>query len=785
MEARRPLRDPLHLLARCARVLIEPDTEGPDPGLFDAPIDWNALVPVAFAHGMTPLLAEASRRFAGAGVPWEIREALALHLGDNRERTDELIAELFRLIDELGRQHVEVIPFKGAVLAELAYGDAALRRAGDIDFFVHREHLDAVCALLRASGYREWVERSTGRPLSAAEEAAYRRLQCEYAFARPHDQLVVEPHWAIVPHTLAVPIDYAGIWRRARALRFHGREILGLEDEDLLLIVCVHAAKHEWSELRWICDVAALLRRCKELDLPLALERAREQGSERMLLIGLRLAEALLASALPESVARRVAGDRVAGQLAARVIERLEDGRGEPPSIFALSRFRLAMRERRRDRLRYALRTLLTPGIEHQRLLALPASLFFLYALVKPAHDHVALPAWLALKRARRAARSRLRTWRGARRVLVVDWVPHVEQGAGAPRMNALLQLLVRCGYRVTLHPVVACHEPDAALHADVPDAVEVVRGSGLDELETFLAGRAFAAILACRPPVLHRMLEILARHPEYRSRARLVYDSEAIFAAREIEQRRLLGEPVEPEQAARMLAQEAERAAQADAVIAVSQGEAEILRRHGARSVHVLSHVVRPQPTPRPFAGRAGLLFVGRLAEDGWPNTDAFAWFRDRVFDEVRRRLAEQGVDVELTVAGMTGARELRARPHPAIRVLGVVGDLVPLYDRARVFVAPTRFAAGVPAKVYEAAAHGLPIVATRLLADQLGWRPGADLLAAEVSDAAAFAERVVELYLRPELWSRVRENALARVAEECSPERGTRTLVELLGPP
>jgi glycosyltransferase involved in cell wall biosynthesis len=128
--------------------------------------------------------------------------------------------------------------------------------------------------------------------------------------------------------------------------------------------------------------------------------------------------------------------------------------------------------------------------------------------------------------------------------------------------------------------------------------------------------------------------------------------------------------------------------------------------------------------------------------------------------------------------VAGLTGARRLAECVDPAVEVLGVPPDLRPLYPEARAFVAPIRDAAGVPLKVYEAAAHGLPVVATQLLADQLGWEPGRDLLTAEASDPAAFADRVVELYTRPELWARLRESALARVAEECSPERAARTL-------
>ena len=50
-------------------------------------------------------------------------------------------------------------------------------------------------------------------------------------------------------------------------------------------------------------------------------------------------------------------------------------------------------------------------------------------------------------------------------------------------------------------------------------------------------------------------------------------------------------------------------------------------------------------------------------------------------------------------------------------------VDDLTPLYEDARVFVAPTRYSAGISLKVIEAAARGVPIVCTPLVSRQLGW--------------------------------------------------------------
>ena len=92
-------------------------------------------------------------------------------------------------------------------------------------------------------------------------------------------------------------------------------------------------------------------------------------------------------------------------------------------------------------------------------------------------------------------------------------------------------------------------------------------------------------------------------------------------------------------------------------------------------------------------------------------------------------------GWETRLTVAGFTDRRVslARFREQPRITLRGMVEDIEPLYDAHRIFVAPTRYAAGMPYKVHEAASFGLPVVASELLRRQLGWQSGRDLLVAE----------------------------------------------------
>jgi glycosyltransferase involved in cell wall biosynthesis len=156
--------------------------------------------------------------------------------------------------------------------------------------------------------------------------------------------------------------------------------------------------------------------------------------------------------------------------------------------------------------------------------------------------------------------------------------------------------------------------------------------------------------------------------------------------------------------------------------------------------------------------------LFVGAVYDETSPNADSLVWFLESILPRIREKLG----DIPFTIAGLNRSSRLRAMIHTGIKVVGHLPSLDDLYAEARIFIAPTRYAAGIPHKIHEAASRGLPIVATPLLAKQLGWTTRE----LGIGDTAnSFAECCVEIYTDRQKWSRLREAAITRVREECSP--------------
>ena len=133
-------------------------------------------------------------------------------------------------------------------------------------------------------------------------------------------------------------------------------------------------------------------------------------------------------------------------------------------------------------------------------------------------------------------------------------------------------------------------------------------------------------------------------------------------------------------------------------------------------------------------------LIFVGHLGV--FHNIDAATHLATNLLPLVR----EQIPGCTLSIVGAEPDPQIqRLGQEPSVTVTGFVPDLNEYLNRAAVFVAPLRFAAGIQNKVLEAMAAGTPVVTTSLINEGLGARPDHDLLVAD--DAASTVRKVVFL--------------------------------------
>jgi glycosyltransferase involved in cell wall biosynthesis len=193
-----------------------------------------------------------------------------------------------------------------------------------------------------------------------------------------------------------------------------------------------------------------------------------------------------------------------------------------------------------------------------------------------------------------------------------------------------------------------------------------------------------------------------------------------------------------------------------------VNHTEKGILEDNRVQKVSVLAHALIPDYNGLSFNDRKDVLVVGGILEEDSSNEDGLWWYLENAWESV-----EANLKCNINITGKSHSERLKNCKLNGINLMGHVNDLVPLYQGQRIFVASTRFATGIPWKVHEAMAHGIPCVISKLLADQLGVTDGVEALVA--CNAQEAVEKTIALYSDVALWESVREEAFKLVRRDC----------------
>jgi hypothetical protein len=341
------------------------------------PLDWERVFSLAEFHGVVPLLHRTLNGHAPSPAPLEIRQALQARFDLNVRKNLLLAAELFGILDCLEGAGISAVPYKGPVLAESIYGDLAMRDFSDLDVLVAADDVPRARRALATIGFAPNIT------LTEPQERDYLASGYEYTFDTSIEKNLLEIQWNFVPRFFAVDFDMQAVLGRCTTRPVAGRTVRALGDEDLLLALCVHAAKHLWNRLGWLCDIAALLKRSSIAWQQVAIE-AKQLGIGRILAINLLLAQRLLGAQTPLELRDTLRSEAENATGICGEIEKLmpEDETRSTESM-AYIRWMLRLRGRVSDRARFLTRLAFTPSIGEWQWITLPGALFPLYRMVR------------------------------------------------------------------------------------------------------------------------------------------------------------------------------------------------------------------------------------------------------------------------------------------------------------------------------------------------------------------------------------------------------------------
>lgn len=347
-------------------------------------------------------------------------------------------------------------------------------------------------------------------------------------------------------------------------------------------------------------------------------------------------------------------------------------------------------------------------------------------------------------------------------RVLVVDWkVPTPDRDSGSYRMFRILRCLAAGGVRVDF-------ASDALVVAEpkYQEALEVMGVSvrfGPEALLRHLIvhGAEYRCVILSRPEVARDYLPMVRA---FAVDASVVYDTVDLHWVR-------FARGGQVSSNAEHLTSKAEEyrrlelanARCADVTVAITDDEkCQLLAAAPDLDVVVVPNIHELSPRVPPFAARRDLLFIGGFTHE--PNVEAVHYFVSRILPRISERLG----DVRLNIVGSDMPPDIQRLKANDVEPLGYVPDVDPLFESARVFVAPLRHGAGMKGKVGHALSFGLPVVTTSIGAEGIGLVSGETALISD--DPDEFANMIAQLYADESLWTRLSSSGRELIASRFS---------------
>ena len=393
----------LLLILACARASLCPASVGEIHQALSQPVDFLKAINLASRHGLAPCLIQQLQQHAPAALPDSAVVEFRRWLRAHTLRSMQLTTQLFQILDRLKGQEILALAFKGPVLAQQLYGQPFRREFVDLDILVPTEAVGQVITLLGADGFEAQF------PLTSEQLTRFKRNWCEMGLYNRARNILVEIHWLLFSPGYSFSPPSEAAWETTSEVFIAERSITTLSIENQLLFACLHQAKHNWSRLGWIMDLAALVKRYPHINWKWVQNLSGRFGTARMIRVSLQLIQDLFEVPLPFAIEEWAAPDQQSKIIARRVEQRLfsADGDAGERRMRTKPLFRAAM-ESKHDRAMYWFQSIFRPTPLEWALVPLPDWLRGVYYPVRAVrllikHTAGRLNA-LTLVRRRRAA---------------------------------------------------------------------------------------------------------------------------------------------------------------------------------------------------------------------------------------------------------------------------------------------------------------------------------------------------------------------------------------------
>jgi len=224
-------------------------------------IEWDRFMKLLRHHRVYPLVYDKLKKMNLSHMPSHIMESLEIQYNHNTYRMLQLSSELCNISKALDEDGIKSIMLKGPLLAKQLYDEINLRTSKDLDILIRLEDVERAEKTLHGLGY--FPEQ---KPLN------WKRKVHHLSYRHAQQVMQVEIHWRMSPK-FGKKQTFDMLWQRRHVVSIANQPMHVLSNEDLLIYLSDHGARHGWFRLRWLVDIDRLLQHdfnLKELQLAIS-----------------------------------------------------------------------------------------------------------------------------------------------------------------------------------------------------------------------------------------------------------------------------------------------------------------------------------------------------------------------------------------------------------------------------------------------------------------------------------------------------------------------------------
>ncbi|WP_042315982.1 nucleotidyltransferase domain-containing protein [Desulfofarcimen acetoxidans] len=351
--------------------------------LLNKPTDWQFFAHLAVHHRVYPIVYKTLSQLNNPVVPGNVLCLLRQKCRENTIKALSMTGETVRIVKCLENHGIPCLVLKGVPLALRLYGDIYLRPSKDIDILVHPDLLEKAQAILENEGYyRIDTKNLTTRQLEIYSKASPNSFHFSYWHSSKEINLELHIKPIDRGYVLSLPIE-----GNVNRIGIAGNPLPVLLDEEWLLYLILHGAKHAWFRLRWLNDIVKFLQQ-EKIDWNNIMDLVRKTNMQTTFHQSLIMANLLMDLPVPPILLTTVAKDRYAWKMACNAMNLCliaVDNEISKTNSYTNRQllYDFQIHNSWKSRYKFLMR-LIGPNIRDIKLIALPDKLYVLYYIIRP-----------------------------------------------------------------------------------------------------------------------------------------------------------------------------------------------------------------------------------------------------------------------------------------------------------------------------------------------------------------------------------------------------------------